>query len=442
VNNKKVLILGGGTCGCALSYFLHKKGYEVDLIEEKGKNVGGLSRTHYYAGHPYEFGPHVWFWPDPSPINDIIRELTDNELYYIDRRLYSVIEKDAAMYRYPIHFEDIEKMPNKDECLKFLKIHRDSNWKLKNEQIPIIGECTFAEYFNTVVGKPLFDKFMLNYAWKMWNIHPNELQTSMVWADRIKDNYEGQGRTKGKIGYDPIKFEDHTLGKDLPFQVYPKKGWNIVWDKMTSHANIIQGKITRAYKIQGKCKLILEHSEDSTEHTSINMNDYYKVINTLDIDKLIDPTGSQLPYSGRIMIPLLIPSLNPEDTANVPTFPNNAESLHFSGAEFQTRVTDMATITKYTTGGRLVLLEVPITSDITEDGFPANTIAYAKQNNLYAKKAYAQQSKVGLERYNELLQISKNRYPNLLHCGRHAEFRYIGMPETVDSARLLIEKEF
>ena len=82
------------------------------------------------------------------------------------------------------------------------------------------------------------------------------------------------------------------------------------------------------------------------------------------------------------------------------------------------------------------------TSGITDSAFPMNTTAYAKQNNLYAKNAYAQQSKEGLERYKELLDISKRDYPNLIHCGRHAEFRYIGMPETVDSAYRLVEEQF
>ena len=441
--NKKILILGGGVCGCSLSYFLHKKGYEIDLIEMKGKNVGGLGRTHYYAGHPYEFGPHIWFWPDPSPINDVIRELTNEELYYIDRLLYSVIKDDAAMYRYPIHFDDIERMPNKEECLKFLKKHRDENWKLKEDaDIPIIGECTFSEYFNAVIGKPLFDKFMMNYSWKMWNIHPDELQTSMVWADRIKDNYEGNGRSKGKIGYDPIKFEDHTLGKGIPFQVYPKNGWNTVWEKMAENANIIKGKV---HRISGGSAigswLSLEDEVDGSLRL-FRLDDYYKVINTLDIDELIDPDGEPLPYSGRIMIPLLIPTEFSHDHEERSTFPNSAESLHFSGPEFQTRVTDMSTITKYTKGGRLILIEVPITSDINDEAFPENTTKYAKENNLYARKAYAQQSEAGLSRYKDLLELSNHLYPNLIHCGRHAEFKYIGMPETVNIVYKLVEEQF
>jgi protoporphyrinogen oxidase len=101
---KKILILGGGVAGASLAYLLENKKYNVDIIEER--SIGGMSRTYYYSGHPYEFGPHIWFWDDDQ-INNIIKKLTNNELYYIKRRLKTYIEKDKNYYRYPIHYEDI-----------------------------------------------------------------------------------------------------------------------------------------------------------------------------------------------------------------------------------------------------------------------------------------------------------------------------------------------
>src|SRR5581483_2677986 len=62
VVNKRILVLGGGVAGSSMAYYLTEKGYEVTLIE-KNSRVGGLARTCYYSGHPYEFGPHIWFWP-------------------------------------------------------------------------------------------------------------------------------------------------------------------------------------------------------------------------------------------------------------------------------------------------------------------------------------------------------------------------------------------
>jgi protoporphyrinogen oxidase len=94
--NKKILVLGGGVAGSSIAYYLTEKGYDVTVIE-KHSRVGGLARTCYYSGHPYEFGPHIWFWPggEADPINHTIAALTGGDLLHIDRRLFTYIEKDG-----------------------------------------------------------------------------------------------------------------------------------------------------------------------------------------------------------------------------------------------------------------------------------------------------------------------------------------------------------
>ncbi len=434
-SHRKVLVLGGGVAGSALTFFLQRKGYAVTLIERKGREVGGLARTYSYAGHPYEFGPHVWFWPDPSPINDVVRELTEGELHPVRRRLYSYIERDGALYRYPIHYEDISRMPDREVAERELRRHRNADLELEGDQIPVIGHCTFEEYFTATVGRSLYEKFMKDYSEKMWNIPGEKLQTSMVWADRIKHNYSFD--RKGTPGYDPVKFQDHTLGADLPFQVYPKAGWNRVWERMVAGAELVEDRVLRAR--QRDQSLLLESG------ACVSLRDFEAVISTLDIDQLLEPESPELPYTGRIMIPLLLPR-DPDQTPAGPdaqgVFPGAAESLHYSGAEFQTRVTDMDVITRYQGPGRLILIEVPITSQIREGAFPANVMRNARARNLFARRAYPQQSSEARARYEELRKGSERCFPNLLHCGRHAEFRYIGMPETVDSAWRLVEERF
>ena len=72
-----------------MAYYLTEKGYDVTILEKNSK-VGGLARTCFYGGHPYEFGPHIWFWPGgkEAPINDTIVRLTNDELYYIERTIH------------------------------------------------------------------------------------------------------------------------------------------------------------------------------------------------------------------------------------------------------------------------------------------------------------------------------------------------------------------
>ena len=151
--------------------------------------------------------------------------------------------------------------------------------------------------------------------------------------------------------------------------------------------------------------------------------DYHMVFSSIDIDELWGE--NTLPYTGRMMIPLLIPGL-------AHAFPEGAESLHYSSCEFQTRVTEMKVITRHDSPDTLILIEVPVLPGAAES-FPRNTIDYALEHNLFAEKAYPQQSEQAFATYHAYVERGA-KIPNLRYVGRHAEFKYWGMPETVYSA--------
>jgi len=106
--NKKILVLGGGVAGASMAYYLTEKGYDVTLIEKNTK-VGGLARTCYYSGHPYEFGPHIWFWPGgkEAPINATVVKLTNDELCdLMDGEVFERRVVDAG--ETPLHREEVQ----------------------------------------------------------------------------------------------------------------------------------------------------------------------------------------------------------------------------------------------------------------------------------------------------------------------------------------------
>jgi UDP-galactopyranose mutase len=144
---------------------------------------------------------------------------------------------------------------------------------------------------------------------------------------------------------------------------------------------------------------------------------------SIDIDELWGERT--LPYTGRMMIPLLIPGLRS-------AFPEGAESLHYSSCEFQTRVTEMKVITRHESPDTLILIEVPVLPGAAAS-FPRNTVEYALENNLFAEKAYPQQSEHAFATYQRYVDRGR-KIPNLRYVGRHAEFKYWGMPETVNAA--------
>jgi UDP-galactopyranose mutase len=417
--NNNVLILGGGVAGSSMAYYLSEKGYEVTVVE-KNSRVGGLARTCYYSGHPYEFGPHIWFWPGgpEDPINNTVVKLTGNELFHIDRRLFTYVEADGRKYRYPVHYEDIDQMPERQIIHQEVRKNRDDNLKLIERKLPELGKCKFADYFSEAIGDTLYQKFMANYTWKMWNIPGNELETSMVWADRFHHAYTKKDeKTRGLAGYDPLKFEDHTLGKGIRFQVYPKGGWNSVWNAMVSRSKVVRDQVT-SIQDEHKQPYILMRSGEKYYFA-----DYHTVFCSIDLDELWGE--DTLPYTGRMMIPLLIPGLTN-------AFPEGSESIHYSSCEFQTRVTEMKVITRHNSPDTLILIEVPVLPGAATC-FPKNASDYAAEHNLITEKAYPQQSEKAFASYYSYVDRGK-KIPNLRYVGRHAEFKYWGMPETVNSA--------
>jgi len=415
--NKRILVLGGGVAGASMAYFLGEKGYDVTVVEQNSR-VGGLARTCHYSGHPYEFGPHIWFWPGgpEEPINATIAKLAGDELYYIERRLLTYVEADRQRYRYPVHYADVASMPERERIDRELRENRDDQLKLIESRLPEIGDCKFADYFTAAIGATLYQKFMANYTWKMWNIPGDELETSMVWADR----FQGEGAAPAArrvVGYDPLKFDDHTLGQGIRFQVYPKRGWNAVWDAMVERATVVRDRIVGIRGERRKPHVLLASGE------RCYFSDYHTVFSSIDIDRLWGE--DTLPYTGRMMIPLLIPGL-------AHAFPDCAESLHYSSCEFQTRVTEMKAITRHESPDTLILIEVPVLPGAAH-AFPANTIEYAIEHNLFAEKAYPQQSKQAFATYDGYVRRGRH-IPNLRYVGRHAEFKYWGMAETVNSA--------
>ncbi len=415
--NKRILVLGGGVAGSAMAYYLGEKGYDVTVVEQNSR-VGGLARTCYYSGHPYQFGPHIWFWPGgpEAPINATIVRLTGDELYYIERRLLTYVEGDRRKYRYPVHYADVASMPDRARIEQELRANRDDQLKLIESRLPEIGDCKFADYFTAAIGATLYNKFMANYTWKMWNIPGDELETSMVWADRFQGE-SGAPVARKVTGYDPLKFDDHTLGQGIRFQVYPKRGWNAVWDAMVERATVIRDRVVGIRDEHHHPYVLLESGE------RCHFSDYHTVFSSIDIDRLWGE--DTLPYTGRMMIPLLIPGL-------AHAFPDCAESLHYASCEFQTRVTEMKVITRYESPDTLILIEVPVLPGAARS-FPANTVEYAIEHNLFAEKAYPQQSRQAFATYDAYVQRGR-KIPNLRHVGRHAEFKYWGMAETVNSA--------
>ena len=158
--------------------------------------------------------------------------------------------------------------------------------------------------------------------------------------------------------------------------------------------------------------------------STIPFADYHTVFCSIDLDALWGE--DTLPYTGRMMIPLLIPGLAQAFPGRrgvaalfvlrVPDARDGDEGDH---AARQPRHADSHRGARAAGSREVLSAETP--SD------------YALANNLLAEKAYPQQSAQAFATYRAYVDRGR-KIPNLRYVGRHAEFKYWGMPETVHSA--------
>ncbi|MET0652812.1 MAG: FAD/NAD(P)-binding protein, partial [Hyphomicrobiaceae bacterium] len=110
---KKALVIGGGFAGCAsVHQLLLMDTWDVTLVEA-APFLGAGVRTFWYGGHPYTFGPRHFLTQN--------REVYDYLDKYcplrrcLDHEFLTYVERDNEFYNFPIHRDDIARMPDRDK---------------------------------------------------------------------------------------------------------------------------------------------------------------------------------------------------------------------------------------------------------------------------------------------------------------------------------------
>ncbi len=310
--NKTALILGGGVAGCTTAYFLKKKGFNVTLLE--GQNhLGGGVWTQFYGGHPYTFGPRIFFTEDEMIINHLTSII---KMRSFDTISYTYVEEDGNLYNYPLQSEDLDKMPDHEEIKKQLNERKVIKENFNN----------FEEYWLNAIGPNLYNKFVKNYSKKMWGIESNkQLNANWEWVNRGT----------------PIRNGDKRLYCDA-FQGYPKNmdGYNSYFKKSVDGIDVILN-----------CFVDFLDIDKFEIHTNQGIYKADIIINSIHVDKLFNFEYGHLQFCGRTFIPLWLPIKN--------AMPDDITWVHYSGEEMHTRTTEFKKITNYESDSTLLGIEIP-----------------------------------------------------------------------------------
>jgi len=328
----KATVLGGGFAGTTVAHLLKRDGWHVELWE-KENHLGGGCRTFFYGGHPFTYGPRLYYG-----YSDKVFKWVDSiiKIRRFPFELLTYVEQDSRFYSYPIHADDISKMPDADEIRKELE-------SLDNSKEP----ANFDEYWLQRVGRRLYDKFVNNYSKKMWMIEDNRIFDIFKWSakDRAIETGTKEAYKGSYIGY-PVNLH----------------AYNPYFERMVEGVEVV---LNRRYQ-----------AGDSTQSDV--------VVSTIPIDEFCGYEFGELPYIGRDFSVFSLPSKQ--------VFPGDVRFCHYAGKEPHTRITEFKKITYYDSPDSLFVLEKPSKSCKL---YPYQTKANMALTNRYLESLPANVHSIG-----------------------------------------------
>jgi len=313
---KTALVIGGGIAGTTISYLLSENGWKVTLVE-KAPFLGGGFKTFYHGGHPYTLGPRPLLARNEAEtgIFKFVNELVP--LRRLDHSLLTYVEKDGQFYTYPIHEDDVGRMPEAEQIRSELKdLQNNSPAEPKD----------FEEFWSARVGATLYDKFIDNYSRKMWQLNSNKEMKEFRWSPK--------GHAL-KSGSRFISTENIWAGYPIAYD-----GYDQYFVNTTRKVDVRLGAEPEAYDLERKRLRV------KGEWLSADI-----IVNTASIDDIFGQCYGALPYIGRDFIKLVLPIER--------VFPDAVQFIHYAGKETFTRVVEYKSMTFYQAPTTLLVLETP-----------------------------------------------------------------------------------
>jgi UDP-galactopyranose mutase len=310
---KKLLIVGGGFAGCAAVHTLRSlPGYEITLIEPSGVLGAGV-RTYFKGGHPFTFGPRHFLTQNERAfawLNDRVplRRCSEHEF-----RTY--VETDSSFYSYPIHIDDVSRMPDS-------RAIEDELSRRSTETPP----KTLEEYWVSSVGNTLYEKFVDVYSRKMWSVKNNNEIDDFGWSPK------GVALKQGP-----------RSAWDTAISAYPiaRDGYNSFFDSAAEKVDqlIVGERVVRADYVE---KVV---------YTDGGAYKYDVLVNTISPDILAEFRYGELPYMGRDIELLVLPVRM--------ALPENVYFCYYAGKEPYTRVTEYKKFYRYDSEHTIISIEYP-----------------------------------------------------------------------------------
>jgi len=310
---KSALIICGGFAGCAAAHQLALQGGWDVVVVEAAPFLGAGVRTKWYGGHPYTFGPRHFLTRDERLFEFLNSYVPLRRLKHV---FLTYVERDQQFYNFPIHVDDIERMPDRDRIKRELA-------ETKAGQ----SAQNLEEYWIGSVGPTLYEKFAKYYNRKMWQIEDN----------RLLDEAVPTWTSKGALVYEGPRHGFHDSISAYP---HAANGYDDYFDIATAQARVLLSTRIEQYDIPHKCVQL------GGEWRSFDV-----IINTVGPDVLFDFCFGELRFVGLDFHPIVLPVEQ--------CFPEDVFFLYYSGQEKIKRLVEYKKFTQHKAPTTLIGIEFP-----------------------------------------------------------------------------------
>jgi UDP-galactopyranose mutase len=309
---KKALVIGGGVAGCAAAHHLMMMGGWDVLLVEAAPFLGAGVRTNWFGGHPYTFGPRH-FLTQNRAVYDYMNAICPLRSC-AEHQFITYVERDNAFYNYPIHEDDIAKMPDRDKIAKE-----------RQQAVGVSAAKNLEDYWIGSVGRTLFEKFIDGYNKKMWLVDDNKKIDTFSWSPKGVTIKSGP-----------------RAAWDAAMSAYPyaPDGYNRYFDVSVEGVTVMLSTKIERYDIPNRTVWL------KGEKKSFDV-----IINAISPDELFGGCHGELKYIGRDFHKIVFPTEH--------VFPEHVYFLYYANDEEFTRLVEYKKFTHHKSPTSLVGMEIP-----------------------------------------------------------------------------------
>ena len=244
MNKKKVLVLGGGITGLGAAWKLAEKGVQVEVIEAKKNEIGGLSSTIKNGPYRLDYGPHFFLSESPELVEKITG-LFEEELPTFRRS--AQIYFNGRFYNYPLTARNVLlQMPIRDAVLISLSYFSQLILKplktifSKSKKTP-----NFEDWAKSSFGGYLFKLFFKPYTEQFWQIPCQELS-----PDSMPTNTRLSFFKTLKLLFikDIVRSSMSLVERETTLLLrYPRQGIGVIPEKIVERIEHFGGKVLEGW---------------------------------------------------------------------------------------------------------------------------------------------------------------------------------------------------